>query len=85
MKKLEEYETPLTDAEVKRRWELLKTTSIGNDFARDLERKLAMCRDALRNCRNALANRHAEQSYYSSDVEEALHISTKTLESTEPK
>jgi len=81
MKNLNEYETPETVKACK----TVKNLSDFIAFAEDLERRLAMCRDALRNCRNALAKRHSEQSYYSSDVTEALEISTQTLKATEPK
>ena len=44
MKKLHEYETPLTDGAER---ECVLDSQL-LDFARDLERKLALCRDALR-------------------------------------
>jgi len=46
MKNLNEYETPETDAKYTDDYYL--NGYVDEDFARSLERRLAMCRDALR-------------------------------------
>ena len=45
MTALHEYPTPLTDAQSEHEWHHLAT--VPASYARDLERKLALCRDAL--------------------------------------
>ena len=65
MKQLHEYETSLTDKECGF-FDL--DTAVSSDFARDLERKLAMCRDALR-------------EIYRKPACEAFEISQNALES----
>ena len=45
MKPLSEYPTPMTDAQAEHEWHHLAT--VPASYARDLERKLALCRDAL--------------------------------------
>ena len=45
MTALHDYPTPLTDAQSEHEWHHLAT--VPASYARDLERKLALCRDAL--------------------------------------
>ena len=45
MTALNSYPTPLTDAQAEHEWHHLAT--VPASYARDLERKLALCRDAL--------------------------------------
>ena len=45
MTALHDYPTPLTDAQAEHEWHHLAT--VPASYARDLERKLALCRDAL--------------------------------------
>ena len=45
MTALHEYPTPLTDAQSEHEWHHLAT--VPASYARDLERKLALCRDAM--------------------------------------
>ena len=46
MKALADYPTPLTDAQADYEWHHVAT--VPASYARDLERKLALCRHALR-------------------------------------
>ena len=56
MKKLNEYETPITDiSTIWGRTCLDSHIYIPVNRARDLERKLAMCRDALAHCNRYMA------------------------------
>lgn len=91
MKKLEEYDTPISNEASYARWTnhagihcKTETDSVPVVVSRDLERKLAMCRDALRDCSRALKDRHNEQSYYSESVCAALYVATETLKATSP-
>jgi hypothetical protein len=70
MKKLHEYETPLTDGAER---ECVLDSQL-LDFARDLERKLALCRDALR---EAISERN--------DSAMVEFICKEALSETEPK
>ena len=45
MTALHDYPTPLTDAQAEHEWHHLAT--VPASYARDLERKLALCRDAM--------------------------------------
>lgn len=84
MKNLEEYETPETDAELERSLRACHSYSCGPDFARDLERKLAMCRDALRELMPFVI-----ETYYpecaTPEFKSAVENAQKAIKATEPK
>ena len=52
MNALHEYPTPLTDAQPEHEWHHVPT--VPASYARDLERKLSLCRDALATCLHEL-------------------------------
>jgi len=77
MKKLNEYETPETDAKYTDDYYL--NGYVDEDHARDLERRLAMCRDALRGLLDCISETRGK------DATEAVYNAQETLKETEPK
>jgi len=77
MKNLNEYETPETDAIWKNNGNIL-------EHARDLERRLAMCRDALKELMPFVL-----ETYYpecaTSEFKSAVENAKETLKETEQK
>lgn len=82
MKKLNEYETPETDAKYTDDYYL--NGYVDEDHARDLERRLAMCRDALKELMPFVI-----ETYYpecaTSEFKSAVENAQETLKATEPK
>ena len=74
MTALHDYPTPLTDAQAEHEWHHLAT--VPASYARDLERKLALCRDAMATClhelesdgRTALSSDGVEQAQQALDA-----------------
>ena len=69
MTAIHEYPTPLTDAQAEHEWHHVPTVPASH--ARDLERKLAMCRDALTDAVETLAGFAYKDS---DDVEVAMRL-----------
>lgn len=84
MKKLEEYKTPVTVKmiEVYRHKPTFEAWNAICEHARDLERKLAMCRDALREIANTQATRSNIGWMIPADIRDDAQ---ETLKATEPK
>ena len=78
MKPLADYPTPLTDAQADHEWRHLSTVPASH--ARDIERKLAMCRHALRD----ISTYCAMQTHSAGRVisEDAKDIATEALDAT---
>ena len=84
MKQLHEYETPLTN-------EAEKDCVLDShllDFARDLERKLALCREALMGASifwQSVALHYGTEHLAKKAEDDALKLRDKALAATEPK
>jgi hypothetical protein len=74
MKQLHEYDTPETEAHPSRWQHGISAEFIHADFARDLEQRLAACRDALAMINNT-----------SPTIRQAQRICDKVLTLTAPK
>lgn len=88
MKKLEEYETPETDKIAHAGLPDLAYISEMTYKARKLERKLAMCRDALleiAHCDDLVIRGENDHPEIIRRLRFAVNLSEETLETTEPK
>lgn len=81
MKQLHEYDTPLTDEAEK---ECILDIQL-LDFARDLERKLALCRDALKGVIENTPCSDPDCCDIAIKCEKARKCAIKALAATEPK
>ena len=84
MKKLNEYETP----ETVKACNTVKNLSDFIAFAEDLERRLAMCRDALReiaHCDDLVIRGENDHPEIIRRLRFAVNLSEETIEATEPK
>ena len=84
MKKLNEYETP----ETVKACNTVKNLSDFIAFAEDLERRLAMCWDALReiaHCDDLVIRGENDHPEIIRRLRFAVNLSEETIEATEPK
>lgn len=77
---LNDYPTPLTDAAIKKHGDEF-TGHMARNFARDLERKLALCRDALEKTERRFSIKCKDTCMFREDLD-AIKIARETLEST---
>ena len=82
MKQLHEYETPLTN-EAAQSYDFAQVCVSAN-FARDLERKLALCRDALEEI-SAIAENTARNEEDQITQNAIIEAALEAIEATEPK